>query len=270
MAALWWVNSFVGPDAAGNATSVVLLDADWSDEACLRAARALRSPDSVFVLANGADYRVRFFSPFEGEMSFCGQGLIAVDAVLRERGAPLPAAEIILHTNVGAVRTQRTAGSAVSWFRVPKTLVKTVPSTATIRSLLPLCDPVPAELVIDSGRRRLFKAVSEIDAIALQPASVLEFCQRHELSGVCFYSRLGRSSLRLRVFTVSLAGAEDASTGGAVLGLSALLPDLEGVLEVQQGGAGHALKRGRLLLRVDATDVHVGGRVDLVAQGTLR
>ena len=269
-AALWWVNAFVGPEAAGSATSVVLIDRPWDSAECLRVARALRAPDTVFISRTGDDLAARFFSPHEGEMAFCGQGLIAADAVLRDAGVVQAGADLVLQTSVGPVRTLVAADTGESFCCVPRALVKRVASNATIRSLLPLADPMPPEQVVDSGRKRLFKQVSEIDAIALEPAFVVEFCARHELSGVCFYAPIDAHTLRLRVFTVSFAGAEDASTGGAVLGLSALLSDVSSPIEVLQGAGNSTLRRGRLLLQLDAREVRVGGVVELVAQGRLR
>lgn len=269
-AAVWWVNSFVGPNAAGNATGVVLLEDAWDNAQCARVARALRAPDTVFVLRDGAGYSARFFSPHEGEMTFCGQGLIAADAVLRELGAVPIGAEVTLQTSVGPVRTAYGADAKLTWCSVPKSFIRPVASNASVRSLLPLSDPNQPERVVDSGRKRLFKQVTEIDAISLDPAQVVDFCQRHELSGVCFYARVNATTLRLRVFTVSLAGNEDASTGGAVLGLSALLPDLDAPVEILQGVGSHALNRGRLLLRIDNHETCFGGLVELIAQGSLR
>lgn len=75
MSELWWANAFVGEVAGGNATGVVIGAAP--DEAGV--ARDLRAPDTVFIDGDA----LRFYSPYEGRMAFCGQALLAADAVLR-------------------------------------------------------------------------------------------------------------------------------------------------------------------------------------------
>jgi PhzF family phenazine biosynthesis protein len=263
-----WVNAFVGPEAYGNATCVVMDErpgVDWNRAAL---ARALRAPDTVFVEAASTNLRsVRFFSPQEGEMTFCGQGLIAANTALRQRTSN--DAEFRLRTAVGDVNTQRDgADPAVTWFSVPSERV----SSATPTELTPLFSQnhVSAH-VVDMGRKRAFVLLADelaVDKVALEPQDVTAFCDERELSGVCFYALSGAAHVRFRVFTVSLGGREDATTGGAVLALGRLLP--VGRWAIAQG-AGGPLARGHLLL--DSTDsasfIRVGGRCETVAWGTL-
>ena len=243
MGELWWANAFVGEAAGGNATGVVIGPAP--DEAAV--ARDLRAPDTVFVDGDV----LRFYSPYEGRMAFCGQALLAADAVLRARGQQGPRS---FTTDAGPARTHATGGA--SWFSTP-------------RERTFLVEVGPHGALVDSGRRRAFVRLgcaAEVDAVAVSPAEVLARCASLGISGLCWYA-VEADVVRLRVLTVSLLGEEDAATGGAVLGLAALLPPGRYVVEQ---GSGHRLRRGRLLLDARAADVvAVGGVVSLVARGSL-
>lgn len=242
MSELWWVNAFVGEGAGGNATGVVL--GDVPDEVTV--ARALRAPDTVFVDGQS----LRFYSPYEGRMAFCGQALLAADAVLRARGQQGP---LDFHTDAGPARTH--AHDGASWFATPRARTR-------------LLEVGPHGALVDSGRLRAFVRLgraAEVEAVSVRPDEVLARCAALGVSGLCWFA-LEDEVVRLRVLTVSLLGEEDAATGGAVLGLAALLPPGRYVVEQ---GSGHPLRRGRLLLDARADEVEVGGVVSLIARGAL-
>ncbi len=262
---LFRANAFVGPEAAGNPTCVVIEDVELSERDRHDIARELAVPDTAFVYRTRAvePWSVRFYSPDEGEMSFCGQGLIAVDAVLREVAHAPRDTPITLVTRIGVVRTRSAANT--HWFDVPRDRIRRCDgdiSPATLAKALTDATPAP---VVDSGRRRLFHRCHDgasLNAIGIAPAAVVAFCGTHNLTGLCFYTLLDRNRIALRVFTISLSGREDASTGGAVLGLSVLLPPGEWMID--QGSGGRA-SRGLLLLDSSSLEgeISVGGRVEV-------
>jgi PhzF family phenazine biosynthesis protein len=274
MTEVWWVNAFVGPDAGGNSTCVVLEGSEPLDADRWAIAQSLRTPDTAFVAHEPRDqtWDVRFFSPYEGEMAFCGQGLIAVDAVLRaSRAQDLWKDTIVLSTQAGSVSTRldKTVEQR-SWFDVDGERIRASSARIDVSQILQTASAVPP-VIVDSGRRRLFQQlerVVDLQAVAVDPDEVLRFCREHQLMGICLYSLSDEARLALRVFTVSLAGREDASTGGAVLGLAALLP--RGIWSVEQGH-GHLLSRGSLMLDSTSSESHVavGGRVHIAAVGQL-
>lgn len=135
---------------------------------------------------------------------------------------------------------------------------------------LPL-DPDADAVIVDSGRTRLYRSLLRSDAvtsIAIAPDAVLRLCSELEVKGICFYARSNGATVALRVFTVSLAGHEDAATGGAVLGLGALLPPGDWTIEQ---GHGRVLNRGLLRLHAPSgsAEIAVGGAAEIVARGTL-
>jgi predicted PhzF superfamily epimerase YddE/YHI9 len=268
---VWWVNAFVGPAAGGNSTCVVLEDFESSAVERAEIARSLRAPDTVFVTRTpSGGWAIRFFSPEEGEMAFCGQGVVAAHAVLRALGTASREQPLELSTGVGVVSTTGDpVDPDVSWFAVARGNVRVVgkPDPA---SSLPL-DAGAEAVIVDSGRARLYRALPtavDLAAIAIAPGDVLRACAELQVKGICFYARTNGPTVALRVFTVSLAGGEDAATGGAVLGLAALLPPGDWTIEQ---GHGRVLNRGLLRLRAPSgtAEIAVGGAAEIVARGTL-
>jgi hypothetical protein len=78
------------------------------------------------------------------------------------------------------------------------------------------------EILIDAGRIRLFRKLSDprqLSAATLDSARVMDYCSAEKIDGICLFTRTGERNVRMRVFTTSLDGREDISTGGAVMGL---------------------------------------------------
>lgn len=268
---VWWVNAFVGPAAGGNSTCVVLEEFECSAAERAEIARSLRAPDTAFLSrAPSGGWTIRFFSPEEGEMAFCGQALVAAHAVLRALGSAGLEQPLVLSTSVGAVSTTGDpVDPDVSWFAVARDNVRVVGKPDPDRSL-PL-DPGAEAVIVDSGRTRLYRPLPGSDAVVslvIAPEAVLRLCARFQVKGLCFYARASGATVALRVFTVSLAGGEDAATGGAALGLAPLLPPGDWTIEQ---GQGRVLNRGLLRLHAPpgSAPIAVGGAADIVARGTL-
>ncbi|MBL8020351.1 MAG: PhzF family phenazine biosynthesis protein [Leptospirales bacterium] len=254
---VWWVNAFAGEGAGGNATCVVFDDDPQSKLNRANVAQALRAPDTAFVRQGREALEIEFFSPFEGAMAFCGQGFIAADAVLRR--ARTVSGPIEFRARTGVVMTRVVEGaSPKSAFEIPRAQIQLIDSTEHLGD------------VVDSGRRRSFRRMNlaELDALQMDPAQVMQICKQHGLTGLCFYAAKSESEICLRVFTISLAGKEDAATGGAVAGLAVLVP--RGSWIVRQGSGG-PLTRGELHLDSQTQEqiISVGGRVEFVAKGSL-
>lgn len=272
MREVWWANAFVGPEAGGNSTCVVLEDAASSTLERAAIARSLRAPDTAFLTPDPSHgWAIQFYSPEEGEMAFCGQALIAAHAVLRAQGVASAKEPLALSTSAGVVSMSSDSSEAgVSWFAVPRSAVRVLGEADLPPSLL--LAPGGQSVLVDSGRARLYRRLDlseDLAAIALEPEAVLRACSALQIKGLCFYARANDHAIALRVFTISLAGGEDASTGGAVLGLSALLPPGDWTIEQ---GHGRVLNRGLLRLHAPpaAADTAVGGAVEIVARGMLQ
>lgn len=239
----------------GNPTGVVFAHPEWSERTCQRLAAELGFPDTAFLTPGPNGWTARFFSPSQ-PLALCVQAVLACGAVLAPRGE-----ELALLTETGEVGVHGEEGQR--WARFPKARVRALDMEPPAGVSLPGADG----RVVDSGRVRLYRELADraaLEALTLAPAEVMAVCARTGLQGLCFWTRIGAEAVALRVFTPSLEGGEDASTGGAVLGLSALLPP--GTWQVAQG-VGPFHRTGELWLRSKAADVEVGGAVKVVASG---
>jgi predicted PhzF superfamily epimerase YddE/YHI9 len=80
---------------------------------------------------------IRFFSPQEGEMAFCGQALVAAHAVLRALRTASGEQRFDLSTSIGVVSTTGDpVDPDVSWFAVPRHNVRVVGKPDPARSLM--------------------------------------------------------------------------------------------------------------------------------------
>ena len=118
-------------------------------------------------------------------MSFCGQGLIAVDAVLRRKRAGLGA--LRLATQTGDVITRADADALTgpcSWFEVPRERIVSSAAPFATSDGLPRAAAEP--IVVDSGRRRWFSRLeaAELEALTLPPERVLALCGEHPVERV--------------------------------------------------------------------------------------
>lgn len=266
-AEVWFVNAFTSPVAGGNPTAVVFADG-LAPGRYGEIARALRVPDTAFLLS-GDEWQARFYSPLEGEMAFCGQGLLSASAVLRAAG--LVSGTVPIRTTTGRVWLA-SQPDHVERVQLPRDRVFLMENVEPAGPALGLARVQQDEQrTVDSGRKRVFlrlETPEALSAIRVGQDAVLTYCERNAVSGVCLWAPLRGHALAMRVFTRSLGGAEDASTGGAALGLACLLPP--GSWRIEQG-AGSFLQRGTLFIDSGSEPDHLvlSGRVERTVRGRL-
>jgi predicted PhzF superfamily epimerase YddE/YHI9 len=271
----WELLVYCSDQALGDPTGVVFPDRELAPEEYLRLTASLGYPDTVFLAPtpDPAMWNVRAFSPSE-ELSLCTQGLIGAFQVIRRKaGAHAPQA-IRFATPSGKVEVNSSGQPELAWVTGPYRVLG--PGIAP--DFLPATE---RRLLVDTGRTRLvqeFAKVADLENLQLNPDAVFAFCRSHKISGICLFARSGPAELRLRVFTTSLDGHEDASTGGAVMALlpslshwGTLLPHEADKVWIIQQGMGPAHRRGTLFARLVRGEPRtaVGGRHRWVASGHL-
>lgn len=268
------LNVFTGDEAFGNPTGVILLREGLEEPVRQALATRLGYPDTAFVRRGGCDEPalVQAHSP-AGPLSLCVQALLATDAVLRE-GSP-GGGPISLRIGDRGLETRREG--EMTWLTYPAGGVGVSEDVPGLESLL---GELPGEARpcrrVDAGRVRLVQEVPEESLLELlepSPNQVAGFCDAHSLDGVVLFTRMpdADAGLRVRVFTTSLEGGEDAATGGAALALAAYL-EATGTPVNQRWtidqGQGAPRRRGRILFERGSDDsFRIGGRVEAVAVG---
>ena len=266
---LWALSVFVSKRAAGNPTGVILHDSADAEEVEQRIAQMLGYPDTVFVspLREGGRYDARTYSPSE-PIAFCVQSLLAAAATLQLTGR-IAGAVTFRVRGKDVLVTSDEAG--MRWVRMNE--------NRRLADLAPdlvhdLVGSVPRVQVVDGGRRRAFVRFGGMEQLlGIEPSAghVMRFCREQNVNGLCAFVVTAIGEIALRVFTTSLDGREDASTGGAVAGLCACSPDLfaDGRPWRVEQGAGPRHRRGTLYVRSAGDGVRIGGAVQPVVRGEI-
>ena len=274
-AEFWQLLIYCSDSARGSPTGVVFPGDLFANEYQATAA-ALGYPDTVFLTPGVRDgeWNARSFSPSQ-ELSLCTQALIAAFRVLQKKLGS-PAAQFLFHTPSGPIEVSELVPERkdIAWLVGPYRIL----ARNVSRFPIPHHDGAgTGEVLVDTGRTRLFGELPSVDrlsAVNLTPSEVMAYCAAERIDGICLFARSGDRELRMRVFTTSLDGREDISTGGAVMGL---LPHLKtagkgasGWWTVHQGfGLPH--QRGTLFTTLLERPgmAAVGGGHRFVAKGTL-
>lgn len=272
------VDVFADRPLAGNPLAVVL-DAEPLDAELMQAvAREFNLSETAYVLpsADGADYRVRIFTPVV-ELPFAGHPSVGTAATLVRLGL-LPAGDLVQRCGVGDLRVSATATSA--------RLAGGAPSVG------PELDPGPLLEMVGLERSDLAGPAPRLAGCGIDSVHVLVRAgalERIELDerplraegvtvSVSVWDPQARQSVA-RVFAPDLDSPEDPATGSAALAhgvylvAAGLLPaDGEHSYTILQGA--QVARPSRLECTVSAVDgravaATVSGDVFPVAAGTL-
>ena len=277
------VDAFTETPLAGNAAGVVPDAAGLTEPQQRAVARELGASETAFLLpADGADRRLRFFSP-STEVDLCGHATVASHALLFEEGA-IDAGEHTVETAAGTLDVEVEADGTV-WMTQHAPSVRDVHLDADRVAAALGVDPgaldvdglpfarastgvpvlvVPVRLLQDLGG-----AEPDLEAVA----ALADEVDAEGLYAFTFDTLDPDATLHGRAFFPGLGIPEDPVTGtasGAVggylehAGAFAPLPD---ELLFEQG---HVVERpGRVRVRVEAGGVRVGGRAAVALDGTL-
>jgi len=272
---VWQLLVFNSEVASGSPTAVIFPPAPLTAEQCMRIAGAIGVPDTVFLVpcAGEAEWSARFFSAAE-ELSVCTQSLIAAHRVLDRRRSGTPSPVNRFQTRSGPITVSVEPNLPdVAWVTGPFRVLPRRPRRSPLHGSAP-------EILVDTGRTRLFHRVDNVEALAavkLEPEEVMAWCRGEQASGICIFAKTGLREIAMRAFTTSLDGAEDISTGGAAMGLLPCLAAFDPKTRVGQEiwtvnqGCGPLHRRGTMVVRMAPGEnlVAVGGRHLFVSRGEI-
>jgi PhzF family phenazine biosynthesis protein len=104
---IYQLDAFTTRCFAGNPAAVMPLDSFLSDELLQSIAAENNLSETAFLVAEGADYRIRWFTPGT-EVPLCGHATLASAAVVFERLEPART-EVTFHSASGPLRVRRSA-----------------------------------------------------------------------------------------------------------------------------------------------------------------
>lgn len=201
---LYQVDAFAEKLFEGNPAAVVPL-AEWLDDDLLRAiANENNLSETAFFVAEGAGYRLRWFTP-AAEVDLCGHATLASAHVLFEHLGH-EGEEIVFDTRSGDLRVRR-SGDGLS-MDFPASLPEPVDAPDELLSGL---GAVPAEVLAASDYVAVFERESDIRELKPDFARLARLDRR----GVLVTAPGNEVDFVSRCFFPALAVNEDPVTGSA-------------------------------------------------------
>jgi PhzF family phenazine biosynthesis protein len=243
---LFQIDAFTNRRFAGNPAAVMPLER-FLDDATLQAVAAENNlAETAFLVAHGADYEIRWFTPAV-EVPLCGHATLASAAAVMERIQP-GRGEVVFHSASGPLKVRRTATGYVMDFPARfSTPVAPPPGLADALGVAPLevlADTFNYLVRIESARQ-VRSLAPDIAAIAgLDRGGVIVTA-----AGDAGYDCVSR------YFAPAKGIAEDPVTGGAHCALTPFWAERLGRKELRAFQASR--RGGEILCRL------LGERVEL-------
>jgi PhzF family phenazine biosynthesis protein len=270
-----YVDVFTDRALFGNPVAVVF-DAEAIDDTAMRRIAAFTNlSETVFVLPvkDDADYRLRIFTP-RNELPFAGHPTIGACHAVRTLRPELASKGAMVQACAAGLIPLLVEG-AITYARVPKPSI-TRPSVAhealcAALGVTAIDDP----RVIDCGPRWLVAAVHSVSALyALRRDELALVALSRDLgvTGVTLYA-LDGATPHVRSFAPADGISEDPVCGSGNACVGAHLREtgrahLTGNAYVAHQGRGVA-RDGRVSVRLEGEEVHIGGQCVTVVEGTL-
>jgi PhzF family phenazine biosynthesis protein len=270
------VDVFTAVPFKGNPVAVVLDSEGLSTAAMQQIANWTNLSETTFVVPATdarADYAVRIFTP-RTELPFAGHPTLGTAHAVLEAGlATATDGQLVQQCAVGLVAL--TIGTVGNSFRLPRYVVSPASSPAIIAAALPGVVLSRAPMVVDVGPHWVVAEASDVDALAaLKPdlAALEAYDIAHRTTGLTLYAIGGAGDITVRTFAPADGIAEDPVCGSGNGAVAAFRLHHGQVAS----GAHYRASQGRAVgrdgwidIRIDGSDIHVGGSCVTCTRGEL-
>jgi PhzF family phenazine biosynthesis protein len=203
---MFQADAFASRVFTGNPAAVMLLDSFLADPVLQAIARENNLAETAFLVPEGGEYRVRWFTPTT-EVPLCGHATLASAAVIMERLEP-QRDRVIFHSASGPLTVTRSGGRYVMDF--PARLSARVPAPP---GLIEALGAVPLDVAVDAHN---YLAELESEEVVRTLAPDIAALARLDRSGVIVTARANDVyDFVSRYFAPAKGIAEDPVTGGA-------------------------------------------------------
>jgi PhzF family phenazine biosynthesis protein len=256
---LFTVDAFASERFRGNPAAVCLLMRGRDEPWMQSVAREMNLSETAFVLPQGADFQLRWFTPLV-EVALCGHATLAAAHVLWESGKLAPTIPARFHTRSGVLACTRED----EWIRMDFPAKPPAPAAA------------PAELARAVGAKIVWSGKGDTDWLleleseervrALQPD--LSLLATLPLRGLIVTARARKEhDFVSRFFAPAVGVAEDPVTGSAHCALAPYWAAKLGKTELVGWQASQ--RGGEVRVRMAGERVLLGGRALTVLRGEL-
>ena len=203
---IFQVDAFASRRFAGNPAAVVLFQTFPDDSTMLAVAAENNLAETAFLVPEGNDFRVRWFTP-RVEVPLCGHATLASAAVIMERSQP-GRKQVVFHSASGPLTVTRTeTGYAMNFPARPST------PTSPPKGLVEALGMVPSEVLVNAFN---YMAVLESEKAVRQLAPDMPGIARLDRPGV-IVTAVGKDDYDFisRYFAPAKGISEDPVTGAA-------------------------------------------------------
>jgi PhzF family phenazine biosynthesis protein len=256
MTALYHLDAFTTRRFSGNPAAVMPLER-FPDDALMQAVAAENAlSETAFLVRDGADWRIRWFTPAV-EVPLCGHATLASAAVVMERLEPARES-VVFHSASGPLTVRRAGSRYIMDFpRRVTAPVATPPALAAALGLEPL------EVVADAGNyTALLDSPDSVRRLAPDFAAIT----RLDKTGVCVTAAGdGAYDFTSRYFAPAKGVPEDPVTGGAHCALAPYWAARLGKSELRAFQASR--RGGEIVCRVRGERVELEGSCVFYLEG---
>lgn len=255
---LFHVDAFTTRRFRGNPAAVMPMDEFPADEVLQAIAAENNLSETAFIVPQGKDYRLRWFTPAV-EVPLCGHATLASAAVVMERLQP-DREQVTFHTASGPLKVTRTAAGYAMDF--PARPVKPVDRPPALGRAL---QNVPIEVLANAVN---YVAVLEDESAVKELAPDIAAIAQLDRSGVIVTARAsGEHDIISRYFTPARGVAEDPVTGSAHCALAPFWSERLGKSTLRAYQASR--RGGEMICRVRGDRVELEGACVFYLEGNV-
>jgi PhzF family phenazine biosynthesis protein len=271
------VDVFTSVALKGNPVAVVLEAEGLSDAEMQAIANWTNLSETTFVTPAseaGADYAVRIFTP-RAELPFAGHPTLGTAHAVLEAGlANFTDGKIIQKCGVGLVEVSK-AGDGLS-FRVPRYSLADAPEPEKLAAALGKGAISGSPQIVDVGPRWAIAQLASaqiLENLAPDLPALAAYDRQHRTTGLTVYADDGAGGILVRSFAPADGIAEDPVCGSgnaAVAAYRLALGQIDGASSYLSSQGRQIGRDGIIRVRIDGTDIHVGGDCVTVVDGDFR
>ena len=272
------VDVFTSTPLLGNPVAVVLDGAGMSDADMQAFANWTNLSETTFVVAAtdpAADYAVRIFTP-RNELVFAGHPTLGTAHAVIEAGLASPTdGKIIQQCKLGLIEVS-VVGSGLS-LKMPPAKVTPAPDPAGLGVALGgVTFGKGAPQVVDVGPHWVIaelESVALVETLAPDLLALAAYDRAHATTGITLFAQNGDGGITVRTFAPLDGIAEDPVCGSGNGALAAYRIHIGAVGDGDRylASQGRQVGRdGKVHIRIDGGDVHVGGDCVTCLDGVMR
>ena len=272
------VDVFTAVPFRGNPVAVVLDAVGLALEQMQEIAGWTNLSETTFVLPStaGADYRLRIFTP-RAELPFAGHPTIGSAHAVLEAGLVMPEAGKF-RQECGAGIIELASENGLIWLKAPPAGILPFAAGKLVELETAIgCKVAATPIAVNVGPTWLVADVGSADALSrlvpdMQKIAVLS--NALSITGITLFGKSsdGQSAIHVRSFAPAHGIPEDPVCGSGNISVAAYRAINAGAVPRQyQARQGMNLGRdGRVSIRIEGTDIFLGGEAVTCVEGTLR